>query len=85
MPTISMFYGIIIRMCYDDHNPPHIHTFYNEFSASFDLNGKLLDGKMPVKQTRLIQAWIELRKEDLTANWELSKNSEVPFKIKPLN
>ena len=84
MPTISMFYGIIIRMYYTDHEPAHIHAYYGKNVASFDFNGKILAGFMPAKQTKLIQAWILLHKEDLAANWELSKNSEIPFKIQPL-
>lgn len=85
MLTISMFYGIVIRLYYTDHNPPHLHAYYNEHIASFDFDGNLLDGVMPEKQTKLIQAWILLHKEELLANWMLSKNSERPFKIRPLN
>ncbi|MBQ3145117.1 MAG: DUF4160 domain-containing protein [Clostridia bacterium] len=85
MPTISMFYGIIIRMYYTDHNPPHIHAYYNEYIASFNFDGNIMDGFIPEKQTKLIKAWIELHKEELLANWSLSRNSEKPFKIKPLN
>lgn len=84
MPTISMFYGIIIRMYYTDHNPAHIHAYYGKYIASFDFNDNILKGSMPSKQIKLIQAWILLRKEDLKANWELVKNCEPPFKIKPL-
>ena len=50
MPVVSQFYGIIITMYYNEntkHNLPHIHTEYAEFDAIFDLEGKLLDGKMP--------------------------------------
>ena len=85
MPTISMFYGIIIRMYYTDHNPAHIHAYYGKYIAKFDLNGKILEGTMPNKQVKLIQAWIILHKDDLNANWELAKNGEPPFKIKPLS
>ena len=85
MLTISMFYGIIIRMYYTDHTPPHIHAYYGKYSASFKFNGNILEGEMPQKQSKLIQAWILLHQEELIANWNLSKNSESPFKIKPLN
>lgn len=56
MPTVSMFYGILIRMYYDDHNPPHFHAFYNEYEAMFDFNGNLLDGKFPKKELKLVEA-----------------------------
>ncbi len=85
MPTISMFYGILIRMYYDDHNPPHFHAFYGNNKAIFDINGKMMDGEMPSKQIKLIQAWSVIHKDELLANWELAKNSEALFNITPLN
>lgn len=85
MPTISMFYGILVRMYYDDHNPPYFHAFYNQYKAIFNFEGEIIDGKMPSKQTKLIIAWSEIHKDELWANWELAKNSEVLFNIAPLN
>ena len=85
MPTISMFYGIIIRMYYIDHNPPHIHAFYEKYSARFNLKGELVEGELPTKQIKLVQAWIEIHEKEIEANWELARNSERLFKIKPLN
>lgn len=85
MPTISMFYGIVIRMYYTDHNPPHIHAYYNDKIAQFDFNGNIIEGVMSKKQIKLIQAWVLLHKEELLANWSLSQNSETPFRIRPLN
>ncbi len=84
MPTISMFYGILIKMYYVEHQPPHFHAYYNENKALFDFNGKLLEGNMPVKQLKLIQAWSVIHKEELIANWCLSKENETLFHIKPL-
>ena len=84
MPTICMFYGIIIRMYYIDNNPPHFHAFYGENVARFNFNGDIIEGELPDKQIKLIQAWIEIHKNELEANWELAKNSERPFKILPL-
>ena len=51
MPTISMFYGIIIRMYYDDHNPPHFHAYYGNNKAMFDFNSNLIQGTFPTNQT----------------------------------
>ena len=88
MPVISMFYGIIIRMYFADvkqHKLPHIHAEYSGSSAVFSLgNGEILAGKMPRKQTRLVQAWIELRGEELRADWKLAVKGESVFKIEPL-
>ncbi len=85
MPTISMFYGILVKMYYDDHNPPHFHAFYNNYVAIYDFEGELINGKMPPKQSKLISAWAIIHKEDLKANWSLAKNSEKLFLINPLN
>ena len=88
MPTISMFYGIIIRLYLIDsqqHNLPHIHAKYAEFEASIGIvDGEILAGKLPRKQLRLVQAWIELHQDELIANWELVINGEQPYKIDPL-
>ncbi|NMM93454.1 DUF4160 domain-containing protein [Bifidobacterium oedipodis] len=84
MPTISMFFGIIISMNYDDHNPPHIHARYQDYEASFTLDGELDKGDMPSKQRKLVAAWIVLHAEELEANWSLASNGEAPFKIEPL-
>ncbi len=84
MPTISMFYGILIRMYYDDHNPPHIHALYGDDEACYDFNGQVIDGKLPNKQEKLVLAWIEIHKEELEANWKLARDGEQIFKIEPL-
>lgn len=84
MPTISMFYGVIIRMFFDDHNPPHIHAIYGKDKAIYNLDGEVLEGEIPNKKHKLVVAWIEIHKDELTANWELAHNDEPLFKIEPL-
>lgn len=87
MPTISMFFGIIIRMYYapKEHNPPHIHAYYQENKASIRIeDGETLNGALPPKQFKILQAWIEIHRDELIANWELCQNGEKPFKIAPL-
>ena len=87
MPTISMFYGIIVRMycAPKEHNPPHIHVYYQNYRAVIDINNvKLVDGKLPQNKLRIVLAWVELRKEELLADWQLAQNGELPFKIEPL-
>jgi len=67
------------------HNTPHIHAKYAEFEASIAIDeGEILAGKLPKKQLRLVQAWIELHKDELIADWEISISGENPYKIKPL-
>ena len=88
MPTISMFYGIVIRMYFapGEHNPPHFHAYYNESKASVSLlTLDLIEGSLPRKQLRLVQAWAELHIDELMADWELAMNGESLYKITPLS
>jgi len=88
VPTISMFFGIIIRMYCGkaEHNPPHFHAYYNEFKAVIDIStGGLLSGDLPARQQKLVSAWVEIHREELLADWKLASQGELPFKIEPLN
>lgn len=85
MPLISAFYGILIYMYWLDtkqHKLPHIHAEYAGNEAVYD--GELLEGTMPPRQKRLIQAWIEIHREDLMADWTLAVRGEPLIKIDPL-
>lgn len=88
MPTISMFYGIIVRMYYFDnqqHNAPHIHVEYQGQKAVIEIpSGQLLGGSLPINKLKLISAWIEIHNEELMADWALALNGESVFKIEPL-
>lgn len=84
MPTLSMFYGILIRMYYDDHNPPHIHVLYGDEEACYNFDGELIEGNLPKKQKKLVEAWIEIHHDELNANWKLAQDGEPFFKIEPL-
>ena len=78
MPTISMFYGIIINMYNNgEHNPPHFHATYQDYKATFDFDGKLLKGSMPQNKIKLIVAWAELHKDELIANWDLATKMQA--------
>ena len=89
MPTISMFYGILIRMFFydtDKHHLPHIHAEYQGDVAVYAIsNGDLLAGTLPKKKHKLIVAWIEIHHEDLLADWELAVNGKKPFPIRGLD
>ena len=87
MPTISMFYGILIRMFLGkkEHNPPHFHAYYQEYKGIFSINScEMIEGNIPSKQIKLIIAWAELHKDELLADWELANNGERPYSIDPL-
>ena len=89
MPTISMFYGILIRMFFRDiekHKLPHIHAEYQGDVAVFSIpDGKILAGKISPRKKKLVLAWIEIHQEDLLADWQLAVNGKTPFKIKGLD
>ena len=87
MPTLSMFYGILIKMNWADHgqhNTPHFHAFYGDYEASFSLDGEVIAGKFPAKQTAFVRAWALLHFDELQANWTLAANREETFRIEPL-
>ncbi len=88
MPTISMFYGIVVSLYFFDderHKLPHIHAKFQGADASFSItDGSLLAGSLPVSKIRLVQAWIEIHHESLMADWELAVNGHAPFPIDPL-
>ena len=87
MPTISMFYGIVIRMYCGkaEHGPPHFHAYYQDYKATVEIaSGDLLVGELPTRQARLVAAWVELHREELMADWDLASRGELPFKIEPL-
>jgi hypothetical protein len=88
MPTISMFYGIIVSMYFEigeKHRLPHIHIRYQGKKASVAIeDGGLLAGDIPARQLRMVQVWIDLHKEELLADWELAMAGEEPFRIDPL-
>ena len=88
MPAISMFYGIIVYMYFMDnkqHKLPHIHVKYQESEVIIAIpDGDVLDGRIPKSKMKLLQAWVELHKDELMADWELAVSGEHPFKIDPL-
>lgn len=87
MPTLSMFYGILIKMYKElggKHNIPHLHAEYGEFEAVYGLDGSLIEGELPRKQQKLVEAWIALHEDELRANWKLLQTGEPFFKIQPL-
>lgn len=89
MPTISMFYGILVKMFFydtDKHNTPHIHVEYQCEMAVYSIaDGQVLAGKLPPKKHKLVVAWIEIHNEDLIADWQLAVNGKKPFPIRGLD
>ena len=88
MPVISMFFGILVMMYFEDnrrHKKPHVHVRYQKHEAVISVpDGQMLSGSLPPAKLKLTLAWIEIHKEELLADWSLAVNGEQPFKIEPL-
>lgn len=87
MPVLSVFYGIIVRMYRENggkHNMPHIHVEYAGDEMVMSLEGEILEGKIPKNKLKLLEAWVEIHREDLDANWKLLSEGEQFFRIDPL-
>jgi hypothetical protein len=85
MPTISSFYGILIRMFFNDHAPPHFHARYGEFEATIDIDTlEVIEGKLPQRALSLALEWGMIHKEELLSNWQRCRDKLAPAKIEPL-
>lgn len=85
MPEISRFFGIIIRMFFDDHDPPYIHAEYSDSKAVFDFQGNIVKGDLGSRTaTKLVREWIDLHISELEEDWKLAKNFQELKKIEPL-
>lgn len=85
MPEICRFYGIIIQMFYNDHNPPHFHAVYGEFKVVININDEIVEGFMPKRALKLVFEWMDLKRPELIENWNLAQKGENLKKIEPLN
>jgi Domain of unknown function (DUF4160) len=74
MPTISWFYGIAIRMFYNDHAPPHFHAFYGEHAAVVSISdGEIIEGSLPRAASRLVRDWALRYRTELMDNWQRAR------------
>jgi hypothetical protein len=74
MPTISIFFGIVVQMYWRDHPPAHMHAYYQGHEGVFAIeDGELIAGSLPPTATKLIRGWIDERRDELLANWERAK------------
>lgn len=88
MPELSRFYGIIVRMFYDDvsqHHKPHVHVLYGEEEAVVSLDGEVLSGRLPIRQYRLLNGWLALHEDELYEAWNRAVRKETISKIEPLS
>ena len=85
MPIICTFYGIIIRMYFEDHNPPHFHVEYQGFKAEYDISTlDILAGSIPKRAHAMVLEWASMHKKELLNNWEKAKIPSEINNIEPL-
>lgn len=87
MPTLSIFFGIIVRMYAESgaqHNLPHIHAECQGQKIVVSLNGEVLEGDFPNTKLHMLLSWVAIHKEDLEANWTLLSAGDQFFRIEPL-
>jgi uncharacterized protein DUF4160 len=85
VPRISAFYGIVIWMYHDDHNPPHFHASYGEHWAVYRIDGPaLLAGSLPARARRMVEEWVSQHSAELLVNWQRARADEPLLPIDPL-
>ena len=87
MPTLSMFYGIIVRMYHEaggQHHFPHSHATFSGDEVVVKLDGTIIEGRIAPSKMKLLLAWLEIHHDELEANWTLISAGEPYFKIEPL-
>ena len=85
MPEISRFYGIVIKMYFNEHPPPHFHAEYSEFEALVNINTlAVISGNLPPRALGLVVEWASLHRDELNTLWERARNQESLGKIAPL-
>ncbi|MEY4977842.1 MAG: hypothetical protein RLZZ352_112 [Pseudomonadota bacterium] len=77
MPTLSIFFGIIVRMWHDDHPPPHIHVEYQGFEALVNIaTGNVAEGELPRKVATIVKEWCQVHQAELQENWQRAQRFE---------
>lgn len=84
MPEISRFLGIVVRMYYRDHAPPHFHAEYGEYEISVEIASGVVQGKFPRRALSAVIDWYQLHQRELAENWELARQEQPLNKIDPL-
>lgn len=85
MPEISRFFGIVIAVFHNEHNPPHFHARYGEYKAAIDIQTlRILEGTLPPRALGLVVEWAAQHQEELMRDWELASRELPPLAIEPL-
>jgi Domain of unknown function (DUF4160) len=79
MPEIVRFYGIVIKMFFSDHAPPHIHAVYGEYNAVFDIQAlSMIEGDLPNRAQKLVLEWLANYQKDVLMMWNEQKTNKLP-------
>ena len=85
MPIISQFYGIIIRMFYNDHAPPHFHAAYGEYELIVSITPiRIIEGQAPTRVRSMVLEWAAIHQLELMKDWNRCRAAQPPIPIKPL-
>lgn len=85
MPEISRFFGMVITMYWNEHNPPHFHVEYGDEEGVIDIKQlKMTNGNLSRRALNMVIDWTELHQKELLDDWEMCQKSLVPNKIEPL-
>ena len=85
MPELSRFYGIVIKMYFDDHPPPHFHAEYGEYEAVLSIETlAIIAGSLPPRATGMVAEWASLHQRELMTAWQSATHHEPVTKIDPL-
>jgi hypothetical protein len=85
MPIISVFLGIVIRIYFSDHNPPHFHAEYGSNEALIEIkSGRVVHGKLPKRVLALIEEWRKIHVAELLKAWTAAQSLKTPKRIRPL-
>lgn len=81
MPVLSSFYGLTVKMYFQqrEHNPPHIHVIYGEYMGAIEVKtGKMIEGDLPSRALSLAQEWVALHRSDLLRIWDTQVFTALP-------
>jgi hypothetical protein len=85
VPTLSIFYGIVIQMFWQDHPPPHFHALYAEHEAQIDIRTlEVIEGSLPRRALALVVEWAQAHRAELMEDWNLCRQRQPPRTIEPL-
>ena len=85
MPTVSVFYGIVVMMFHNEHPPPHFHVRLAEHRARVAIaGGEVVDGGLSPRAARMIREWADLHREELDENWRRAEELQPLARIEPL-